>query len=328
MSHLTETVRRHRGRALAAIVVLLTAAVTSVFAPQLASARPAPAPAAQINVTGAFSATFTSTFPAGLDTPGVGTSYVLNSEPFVVSFTTSAPLSTVKSTPLLLTVTTGPDAGTLSVPFELPANATSGNISGAVLPHAANGVTLKVAVDAKKTDVLPGTLGIDVFESAAPTTKGTALTGFGGGGGEGVPCVPTAAEPQCFDLLLPETAGMLTNGLLSKASCVGVCGHQGTFNAQVLVGVDPAVYGVNNPIEVVVKCDRSLCPGKGISTYKAYVELAAGTGVTLSPACAAKGVITPEVDGAFCTDYVQSKRDGAGDLHLYIELPYDAKIIW
>jgi hypothetical protein len=223
-------------------------------------------------------------------------------------------------------VTTGPDAGTVSIPFDLPANAKTGTIPGVVLDHAGNGVTLKLAVDARKTDVVPGTLGINVSEAAAPTTKGTALTGFGGGGGEGVPCVPNGDEPQCFDLLLPETNGMLTNGLLSKGSCDVVCDHKGTFNAQVLVGVDSTIYGNNNPIEIVVKCDKILCPGKGISTYKAYVELVAGAGAAVSPPCAVKGVITPPE--VFCTDYVQSKRDGAGDLNLVVEVPYDVRVIF
>jgi hypothetical protein len=321
MSHLTESVRRHRARILAVVTVVLAAAVGSVVAPQLASARPLPGPTAQITVTTAFS----QSFPAGLVTPGVGSSYVVKGQAFDVTFTTNVPLSTTKSTPLVLTITSGPDAGTLSIPYDLPANATSGKILGAVLASAANNVGLKVAVDARKTDVVPGTLNVDVFKTAALVTQGTTLVGFGGGGGPGVPCIPTAVEQQCLDLLLPEN-GMLSDGLVSEGSCTGFCGNFGTFVSQVLVAVDSSIYNESNPIEVVVKCDKTLCPGKGISTYKVYVELVPGAGATLSPACAVKGVVSPGEQ--FCTDYVQSKRDGAGDLNLVVELPIDAKIIW
>ena len=324
MLQLTQSVRRHRSRTLAMVILLLTAFVAAVGVPQLASAKPVPPPpppTTQITVTGAFS----TTFPAGLSTPGVGSSYIVRNVPFDVSFTTNVPLSTTKSTTVVLTVTSGPDAGTLSIPYDVPANATSGTIAGAVLPSAANNVGLKVAVAARNTDVAPGALNVDVFKTSAPAPEGATLVGFGGGGGVGVPCVPTTPEPQCLDLLLPED-GMLSDGLVSEASCVGVCERRGTFISQVLVAVDPEIYNASNPIEAVVKCDKSLCTGKGISTYKVYVELVPGAGATLSPACAVKGVVSP--GESFCTDYRQSKRDGAGDLHLYVELPIDAKIIW
>jgi hypothetical protein len=105
-----------------------------------------------------------------------------------------------------------------------------------------------------------------------------------------------------------------------------VCNGKGSFLFQVLVAVDDDVYNKDNPIEVVAKCDKALCKGGGINSYNVYVELTPGSGAQLSPPCTSKGVVSDGQD--FCTDYVQSRRDGAGDLYLYVELPIDAKIIW
>lgn len=315
-----EPARRPRRGLVAAVAVLASTAAVLATA-TFASAAPPDPTATEITVTSAFSPSITVP-----DTPGVGSSYVVKDVPFDVSFVMDAPLSTTKSTGVVLTVTSGPDAGTLSVPYDVPAGATSGTIAGAVLPTAANNVTLKVAVDAKKTDVAPGTLSVDVLKRSVSAPAGSQLTGFGGGGGAGVPCEATPAEPQCTDLLLPETGGVLSPQLLSEGSCTGVCNGKGSFLFQVLVAVDDDVYNKDNPIEVVAKCDKALCKGGGINSYNVYVELTPGSGAQLSPPCTSKGVVSDGQD--FCTDYVQSRRDGAGDLYLYVELPIDAKIIW
>lgn len=319
MSHSSsDAARRLKGRLLSAVALLAASAAVLATA-SLASAAPLPT-ATQITVTSAFSPSIT--VPT---TPGVGTSYVVKDVPFTVDFATDAPLSRTQSTRVLLTVTSGPDVGTLAIPYDVPANATSGSISGAVLATAANNVGLKVAVDEKKTDVAPGTLQVDVLKTSYSVPAGSTLTGFGGGGGAGVPCNPTIADPQCGDLLLPESNGVLSDQLLSQGSCDGLCNPKGSF-LQVLVAVDPAVYNKQNPIEVVAKCDKSVCAGKGIKSYNVFVQLTPGSSPVLSPPCVSKGVVADFQD--FCTDYVQSTRDGAGDLLLYVELPIDAKIIW
>lgn len=314
-----EPARRPRKGLVAAVAVLASTAAVLATA-TFASAAPPDPTATAITVTSAYSPSITVP-----DTPGVGSSYVVKGVPFVVSFVMDAPLSTTKSTGVVLTVTSGPDAGTLSIPYDVPASATSGTIAGAVLPTAANNVTLKVAVDARKTDVVPGTLSVDVLKLsfAAPATS--QLTGFGGGGGAGVECEPTPSDPMCGDLLLPESHGVLSNQLLSQGSCTGLCIAKGSV-LQALVAVDPLVYNKQNPIEIVAKCDKSVCSGKGVNSYSVRVQLVPGTPPAVSPPCPAKGVVGADQD--FCTDYVQSKRDGAGDVLLFVELPIDAKIIW
>ena len=81
-----------------------------------------------------------------------------------------------------------------------------------------------------------------------------------------------------------------------------------------------------NPFTFVAKCDKSLCAGKGIKSYKLRVSLDAGVAPTTSPACTRKGVVNAGAD--FCTDYVQSTRDGAGDVLLHLLFIRDARIIF
>jgi hypothetical protein len=310
----------HRRNALLSALALIVTAVTVLATASLAAATP-PVTATRITVTSAFT--------DGIDvpaTPGKGSSYVVQDMSFTVGFTTDAPLSTTKSTRVLLTVTSGPDTGSFTIGYDVPANATSGSISGAVLATPANNVGLKVAVDDKNTDVVPGTITVDVLKSSATVPGSSALTGFGGGGGAGVACHPTSADPTCGDLLLPESNGVLSNELLSTGSCAGVCTRTAASVLQALVAVDPGVYNKSNPIEIVAKCDKTVCPGKGIKSYSVKVQLTPGSAPVVSPACLSKGVIAASQD--FCTDYVQSNRDGAGDVLLYVELPFDAKIIW
>ena len=81
-----------------------------------------------------------------------------------------------------------------------------------------------------------------------------------------------------------------------------------------------------HPFTFIAKCDKSLCAGKGIKSYKLKVSLDAGVAPTTSPACTAKGVVNAGAE--FCTDYVQSTRDGAGDVLLYLLFVRDARIIF
>ena len=313
--------RRRRAGLLAALALLGSAcvALAGVAVVPLASAAPAPTATA---ITVQQVVTPSISVPATHGSQGLA--YVVQDVPFRVDFATDLPLSTTKSTRVLLTVTSGPDAGSLSIPYDVPAGATSGSIDGAVLATPANKVALQVAVDAKKSDVQPGTLRVDVLKTSLSAPRGTTLTGIGGGGGPGVPCSPTPEDPVCGDLMLPDTGGVVTDLLLSQGSCDSLCNPLGSF-LQLLVGVDPGVYNAQHPIVFVAKCDKSLCGGKGIKSYGVKVALAAGDPLTTSPACAAKGVIDT---GDFCTDYVQSSRDNAGDVLLYVLLAKDAKIIF
>ena len=311
---------RPRNRVLAVLAALLLMAST-VASASLASALPA-ATATQITITDVFTPSI-----AVPNTPGAGDPYIVRNVAFTVDFVLDAPLSFSKSTTLALTVLTGPDAGGVTVSYVVPAEATSGSITGVILPSAFNGVTLQLADTRRRSEVAPGTTTIDVLKTSLTAPANSQLTGWGGGGGVGQSCQPTSADPVCGNLLLPESNGVLSPQLLSQGACNtlgGRCGGNGSF-LQALVDVDPNVYNKGNPIEIVAKCDKTLCSGKGVGSYQVAVQLVSGAGLVTSPPCTQKNVITT---GSFCTDYVSSRRDIAGDLLLVVLLEIDAKIIF
>jgi hypothetical protein len=299
------------------LVSLLVAAIALVAIP-MAQATTGPT-ATQITITSVSTPTFVPP-----NTPGAPPAYVVQDVPFNVDIALDAPLSYNQTKQLRLTVIAGPDAGTVDITFPVAAGASTATVTGVVLPNFANGVTIKVAVTQANSAVTPGTATFDVLKTSLWAPATSTLTGFGGGGGPGLACAPTASDPVCGDLRLPESNGVLSRQLLSQGSCVGLCNLLGSF-LQVLVDVDPTIYNKFNPIEVVAKCDKTLCPGKGIKTYRIAVQLAPTTALTDAPACTKKGVVT---SGKFCVDYVQSKRNNAGDLLLMVLLVEDAKIIF
>jgi len=299
--------RRHVGGALVASLAL---AASSLVGANLATAAP-PTPGPVITIARVYTPTITVP-----NTPGAGAPYVVQDIAFNVDITTDVPLSDNKATPLVLTVVNGTDAG-LTFPGSIAAGATSATFTGVVLPSPGNGVTITVGVDARKTDVTPGTTSFDVLKTSLVAPFDSTLTGFGGGGGPGVPCAPSAEDQICGDLVLPDSSGVRSPQLLGQSA-----GH--SF-LQVLVDVDPAIYNALNPILVVAKCDKTLCKGKGIRTYSVYVQISPNSEPVLSPACTTHGQID---SGDFCTDYVNSTRDNAGDLLLRVLLRIDAKIIY
>jgi hypothetical protein len=312
---------RRRNRLIGLLAVVAVAATMLVTAPSAEAGKPSkpgqtPTTAATITIDPVRST-------AVPETDGIrGASYVVHGDSFDVGFTTDVPLSTSKTTTVVLTVTSGPDRGTLSLTTDVAPGVTAGTITGAVLPTPANNVTLKVAVDARKTDVTPGTLTIDVLKTSLHVATPSNLTGIGGGGGPGVPCDPTPADPNCGDLILP-TGSTVNTGLLLAQGC-GLDNCVESY-LQLLFGTS-APASKTNPFTFIAKCDKSVCAGKGIKTYKLSVSLDAGTAPTTSLACRDKGVVNAGAE--FCTDYVQSTRDGAGDVLLYLLFVRDAKIIF
>jgi hypothetical protein len=323
MSHNRPERARRRNRVIGLLAAVAVGVLTLAAAPAAVAGKPAPKPAATITIGQVSTPTIYVPESAG----SAGLAYVVKGTPFEVHFTTDIPLSTSKTTTVVLTVTSGPDQGTLSIPYDVPVNATSGTISSAVLPTAANGVTLEVAVDARKTDVTPGTRMVDVLKTSLSADPSSTLTGIGGGGNVGTACDPAPEDPICGDLILPSGS---TNGVSTSLLLAQGCGATDCLESylQVLFGVDstPPDTRRANPFTFIAKCDKSVCTGKGIKSYKLKVSLDAGVPPTTSPACTVKGVVNADAD--FCTDYVQSTRDGAGDVLLYLLFIRDARIIF
>jgi len=329
MSHSTRTsVSRgsHRLRTpLALLLAAIAGIVTASFGPGSASAAPTPKTIITIDTA------YTQPTPPAAN--GRGPSYVVAGQPFTVTFHVSAPLSTTKTTRLLLTSSSA--AGTISIPFDLEATKTWGIIPDAVLDHALNNVQLKLDVAPSKNTVQPGTLNVDVLKTslripASGAGTSSLLVGFGGGGGVGVPCSPTPSDQVCGDLIVPSTRTVTSDLLVSQGCITCDIGDASSFLQALFVAPTPGAtpeeqlaYARQNPLTLIVKCDKSLCAGKGIKSYNFDVLLTPTSEWTTSQACATKGVV--DADKLFCTDYVQSTRDNAGDLLLYVLFADDLK---
>lgn len=294
------------------------------------SANAATEVATQINVT--------SVTTPGIDvpaTPGAPASFVVANVPFTVETTftgadgvTPLPISATKDVTLVVTATSGPDQGKTVGTALVPAGATSASITGVKLSAAANGVALQVAGFVKKQPVdglapgLSGALAVQKSFVSAPATS--TLTSIGPGGGVGLTCAPTTAEPTCAELYLPNSAGVLSNQLLSLGACDSLLGCPPKASVvQALVNVDPTIYTRTSPMTLVVKCDKTMCTG-GVTHLTLKVALTQTSTPVTAPACEAKGQI--QEGEHFCVDYVQSKRDNAGDSHLYLLLDEDARV--
>ena len=295
----------------AAILGLGALVASTLVGADLATAAP---PAAGPTITIVNVSTPTITVP---NTPGAGAPFVVQDIAFNVDITTSAVVSANKATPLVLKVETGPDAG-LTVPGSLAAGATAATFSGVVLADPGDDVRISVAASAKNSGVVPDTETFNVLNDSLTAPSSSALTGFGAGGGVNVPCNPTSTDQVCGDVQLNDASGVLSNLLLARGA--------GNSFLQVLVAVDPAKYNRTNPIVVVAKCDKTKCGKGGVNKFSVSVQIRPTDPLVTSTACASKGVVDPGKD--FCTDYVQSSRDNAGDLLLVVLLRVDAKIIF
>ena len=316
MSDLTNSIRRHRTRVVAGLAVLAAAATGLVVVPQIASALPPP----PVVIT-AGPVTVDSSVP--VPAAGKYAPFVIKNVGFSVHFATSAALS--NTTTFTLTVDSGPDKGLVLGTYDMPKGDQAGDIDAANgVPTAANNVSLKVT--AKGTTA--GTTRADVVDKFVSTNT-AGLTGVGAGGGVGVPCNPTSTvgDQTCGDLYMPAGASM-SSQLLTQGLCGADCRYSTGSVLQWLADLnpDPGFDFHQNPITFVAKCDKTLCSKKGVSSYSVKVQTNVSVAPIQSPPCAAKGVV--DAGKEFCTDYVQSKRDGAGDVLLTVLFAADAKIIW
>jgi hypothetical protein len=142
--------------------------------------------------------------------------------------------------------------------------------------------------------------------------------------GKGVECSPTPDEPTCADLVLPN--GLASNVFFATGACDAAAGCPTGGDLLLVLAEFGAGHSNANPATVVVKCDKSRCGGGGVPGYQLRVSLE-GDGPLdegAAPACSSKGVI--QAGEEYCVDYVQSKRENAGDLNLFLLLARDARM--
>jgi hypothetical protein len=200
------------------------------------------------------------------------------------------------------------------------------------IAHAANQVVLTVAVAGKKpSTVAAGDSYVpDVkdfrFDVVADARTESGDTGFQEGVGGDQNCtIATSSAPVCAVVVLPQGAGphvLLSVGACdpSTSSTYAPCfeGPRKTGGAvlQTLFAQPATPYSPTSPATVIFKCDKTLCGNGAIQNLTVAWSLSGNSPLTDALPCPAKNTMaaahTP------CVDYVQSKRDGSGDTHLYL----------
>jgi hypothetical protein len=190
--------------------------------------------------------------------------------------------------------------------------------------EAEDGVTLRAALKkTTSTSPLPvDSAPFDVLDTLklTPKTDPSLTTGLGA-----EDCNSRTNVSVCGVVVLPDGIGSeqaaLSTGVCTGGLCTG--GKEVQFIAglkklgpdgQTLVNI----YSRTHPATLILQCDKSKCGGKGVSSYTAKVALTKDGALSPSPPCATKGVIQDEPGVEFCTDYVSSHRDNAGDVLLHV----------
>jgi hypothetical protein len=192
---------------------------------------------------------------------------------------------------------------------------------------ADNGVILTASVAAKgrSSGVAPGsTAPFDVVSTLLTLTKGNPQFASGVGVGN-ADCGSSTTEPECGIIVLPNDIAS-DRAALSLGRCSTSLGC--TSGSQIVQFI--ADLGTNYtrqaPATLIFRCSKQLCrnTNNGIRAFTLKVsQEATGPLNQVSPPCADKGIVN---DGAtFCTDYVQSHRDNAGSVLLYLLFTKDMR---
>ena len=193
------------------------------------------------------------------------------------------------------------------------------------MPSPTNRVALTVAVAGGK--VVPGTSGeAQRFDVLSQLRLAKSTAGFRQGIGGDLDCATaTPAAPVCGIVILPQGASS-PDVLLSLGPCDDTaysgCGDARGSIVQTIVGLDG--YTRTSPATVLIKCDKTVCGGGAIHTKQLSYTRFGNAPLTTAEDCPAKGTVG--LGQLACVDYVQSRRDGSGDTHLYFLFVKDARI--
>jgi hypothetical protein len=211
--------------------------------------------------------------------------------------------------------------GTLSLAsVSMPAGSNSATFAVAY-SAVDNGVLVTVAVaktNGKTGLVTPGTTAafdvLKTLEEFAPTDPGLA-TGLGVGNAN---CTQQTTESECGTLVLSHGFSSAA-GALSLGACTSDLGcTSGSQVVQFIADLGTS-YSPTDPALLIIRCSKQQCSGKGVNSYTLKVSFSAtGPLSIVSAPCVSKGVARDAAGNTFCTDYVQSHRDNAGDVLLYL----------
>lgn len=200
----------------------------------------------------------------------------------------------------------------------------------------ANQVQLTVTLPRSKIDPAPASPA-QRFDVLSQLRTDLATTNFQKGiGGEGDCARATSTAPVCGIMVLPQGASS-SHVLLSLGPCAapdpGALPYEDTYSlcgdplgsvVQVLAALN--AYTRTSPATMVVKCDKTLCGGGSIQSQVLNFTRGGNAALVALDPCPAKGVVGEQQEETGCVDYVQSKRDGAGDTHLYLLFTRDARV--
>jgi hypothetical protein len=241
-----------------------------------------------------------------------------------VSLYDSSGLPTSFTKDTVVTVTSTGNRGGLTQPIKtVPANDPTPTIDVS-FTQAANGIVLTATVGKGGNAFSDTTLGetdkvFDVAKLIDPPYGATPGTSLRQGIGGDTACQnATSTEPICGVLVLPH--GAQTSGvLLSEGVCDDtVVPCRSTTKGSVVQALADlsGLYSNADPATLIMKCDKTLCPGGAIQSYHVLFSRDAAGGLRQADPCPAKGTLGPGQDA--CVDYVQSTRDNSGDTHLYL----------
>ncbi|RYC05585.1 hypothetical protein [Nocardioides zhouii] len=315
----------------------LALAIAAGLAVALSGAVTSAAPAANTApvVVVVDSVTSDVVIPSGL--PGAALPYVVVKAGGTIRVTVSfldalgQPAAFTKDTRL----TVSSNVGTLSSTTGLARAGEQSAVVATSLTAPVNRVVLTVGAGsgpkapAAGTSYVPGVkdLRFDVLSDLSPALTATNGSAFAAGFGGQDSCVQaTEAAPVCEVVLLPRGAGsqvLLSVGVCDTdrtstyAPCFrGAKGVVGGAVAQALFSQPSSPYEVDSPATIIVKCDKTLCGGGSIRGVSVIYSLLGNGSLAAADACPAKN--TMAAPATPCVDYVQSKRDGSGDTHLYL----------
>lgn len=305
--------RALRARLVLAILSALALIGALLAAPSPASA--APTPTATLSVSA-------STDPALLaalnGAPGASIPTVLTAAN--VRFEATVSLSAAQNKDTIVALSPQSGVGRLSATqVVIPANATSVTVDET---YDTATPALQLHADATNNNkIASGNSAAFRVESSLSVLTGGSSALTAGADGAGCTTV-SAADPICGIVNLPN--GTTTNAVMTIGPCItgtADC-HTGNTVTQFIAGLT-GLYTRDNPASMTLVCDKSLCGKGGVPHYTALWAQSATDTLTSAPACPSKGVIGADQD--FCTDYVASTRDNAGDLLLVVLFVKDVR---
>jgi hypothetical protein len=314
----SESIRRTHGVRFGVIAsaAALTLSMAGFSVANNASATTAPDPTGIDAAASTDNSTLGGAVPAVLVAAGSPFTLTVTLEPAGAEFKTNTKLNLSASL-----AAGGNAAGTFNpTSVTMPAGLNSQSFSVSY-SSVDNGVQATVAVAKEKGKaslVTPGTA--EPFDVLKVLTKFSSddprlATGLGVGNAA---CDQSTTESECGTLVLSHGFSSQA-AALSLGKCTSGLGcTNGSQVVQFIADLGTA-YTPEDPALLIVRCDKQLCKGKGVSSYTLKVSFSASGPLNLvSAPCVSKGVALDASGNDFCTDYVQSHRDNAGDALLYL----------